>query len=203
MKAFPSRAFLPALPIVLLATGCAEEVDVRPPPRQPREVLVVAAPAEVVTAVPAEVPAAQAAGQIAVADRSVAAGPTGVAPDAGLDTWATRHPEAATSLGTWVRNNPQAASEIFSYDLHRPGRSRELVRWAISHPGEDISVFTSKHPDWAWFDRVMAAHRLGAGQFLAWCRQYPTAVEELIKHPSGLRWVGDHLYAADWHAESG
>jgi hypothetical protein len=128
---------------------------------------------------------------------------TAVTSDAGLETWASRHSEAAKALGTWVHNNPEAASKIFSSDLHRPGRSRELVRWAVHHPGEDISVFTSKHPDWGWFDRVMAEHRLGADQFLAWCRQYPAAAEELIKHPSGLRWVGDHLYAADWHPESG
>jgi hypothetical protein len=202
MKAFRRHVFLAPLPLALLAMGCAEEVDVQPPPKGPREVLVVA-PAEVVAVAPTDARPAAAPSPSPVAEPASGAAPTVVTSDAGLETWASRHAEAAKALGTWVHNNPEAASKIFSYDFHRPGRSRELVRWAVYHPGEDISVFTSKHPDWGWFDRVMAEHRLGADQFLAWCRQYPTAAEELIKHPSGLRWVGDHLYAADWHPEGG
>jgi hypothetical protein len=202
MKALRRNVCLALLPLVLLVMGCAEQVDVQPPPKEPREVLVVAPTAEVVAVAPTDARPAVVPSSSLVAASSGAA-PAAVTSDAVLETWASRHSEAAKALGTWVHTNPEAASKIFSYDLHRPGRSRELVRWAIYHPGEDISVFTSKHPDWGWFDHVMAEHRLGADQFLAWCRQYPTAAEELIKHPSGLRWVGDHLYAADWHPESG
>ena len=196
MKAFRCSLSLRVLPVALLAvTGCAEEVDVQRPSRQAREVVAVT-PVETVTVAPAE---SVAQGQIATADPAG----TAAASDTGLETWASRHSEAAKALDTWVRNNPEAASRIFSFDSRRPGRSRELVRWAVRHAGEDISVFTSKHPDWSWFDRVVAEYRLGADQFVAWCRQYPAAAEELIKHPSGLRWVGDHLYAADWRPESG
>jgi hypothetical protein len=203
MKALRRNVCLAPLPLVLLVMGCAEQVDVQPPPKEPRAVLVVAAPAEVVAVAPTDARPAVVPSSSLVAEPSSGAAPTAVTSDAGLETWASRHSEAAKALGTWVHNNPEAAAKIFSYDLRRPGRSRELVRWAIYHPGEDISVFTSKHPDWGWFDHVMAEHRLGADQFLGWCRQYPTAAEELIKHPSGLRWVGDHLYSADWHPESG
>ena len=198
----------------LSAMGCEEDVAVRRPPRQPREVLVVA-PVETVTVAPAPAVAVVPAATVTVAaaapvtapppqvvvDRG--APPVAAPPDAGLETWASRHAEAAKALGTWVHNNPEAASMLFVFDSRKPGRSRELVRWAVHNPGEDITVFTSKHPDWVWFDRKMADHHLGAGQFLAWCRQYPAAAEELIQHPSGLRWVGDHVYAADWHPEGG
>jgi hypothetical protein len=188
MKALSSSLLLPVLPVALLAAaGCAH--------RQPKEVIVVA-PVETVAVAPVETVAP---GQVVVAETAG----TASASDAGLETWASRHSEAAKALGAWVHNNPEAAARIFTYDSRKPGRSRELVRWAVRHAGEDISVFTSKHPDWGWFDHVVAEHRLGADQFLAWCRQYPTAAEELIKHPSGLRWVGDHLYASDWHPESG
>jgi hypothetical protein len=123
------------------------------------------------------------------------------ASDAVLSTWQSRNPEAAKALGTWVHDNPEAAGIIFRWDKSRPGRSRELVRWAIHHPGVDISTFTAQHPDWAWFDRLMASHRLGGDQYLAWCRHYSSAAEELVQQPSGLRWVGDHLYASDWRRQ--
>jgi hypothetical protein len=166
----------------LSAAGCAEEVAA-PPAASPE--VVVAAPSETVMVGQPRQPVVPQTQSVIVSDGL-------------LETWASRNPSAAKALGTWAHNNPEAASNVFSYDLHRPGRSRDLVHWAIAHPGEDISVFTSKHPGWSWFDRVMAAHHLGADQFLQWCRQYPGAVEELVQRPSGLRWVGDHLFASEW-----
>jgi hypothetical protein len=183
MKVLP-RSVLLALPVLGLlapgASGCAEEVVEAPPPRQTSEVVTVQP------------------GGPAVAAGAPA---TVVMTDPALETWPSRNPDAAKALGGWVHDNPEAAARIFTFDGVHPGRSRALVRWAIHHPGEDISAFTSKHPEWEWFDRVIAAHHLGASQYLAWCRQYPAAAEELVQRPSGLRWVGDHLYAADWHPE--
>jgi hypothetical protein len=203
MKAFSPTPQLLALPfLTALAVlgfalpGCTAEVEARPP-RRPQVVYVEQVPAVAPSTYSAAYPQAmvtpvtpvtQAPGRSVVANAS----------EVSLDSWASRHSEAAKALGTWVHNNPEAASEVFTFDAKRPGRSRELVLWAVRHPGEDISVFTSKHPEWEWFVRVMSAHRLGADQFLAWCRLYPTAAEELVQQPSGLRWVGDHLYASDW-----
>jgi hypothetical protein len=168
--------------------GCAEEVEARPP-RQPGQVVLVE-PVETVNSAPLSVEGVQAA----------APGP--VTPGvsyADLETWPNRHADAANAFRNWVHNNPEAASEIFTWDGKHAGRSHALVQWAIHHPGEDIATFTSKHPDWAWFDRVMTAHRMGADQYLDWCRKYPTAAAELVAHQSGLRWVGDHFYATEWH----
>jgi hypothetical protein len=118
--------------------------------------------------------------------------------DAELETWATRHADAAKALGAWAHNNPEAAAEIFTWDAKQPAKSRGLVHWAIRHPSEDITVLTGQHPEWSWFGRVMAAHRMGADQYLDWCRKYPAAADELVRHGGGVRWVGDHLYASEW-----
>jgi|HubBroStandDraft_1064217.scaffolds.fasta_scaffold102341_1 hypothetical protein len=199
MKAFPCSAWLALSLLTVPVTGCAETVETHP--RQP---LLVCSqpncPGEVVVAEPAgaQVVAAPPDGQIAVAPGQPVV--TEVAVN-DLETWASRNPDAARALGTWVHNNPEAAGVIFKWDKSRPGRSRELVRWAIRHSRDDISVFTAKHPEWAWFDGLMASHRRGADQYLAWCRQYPAAAEELVRQSSGLRWVGDHLYASEWHPE--
>jgi len=118
--------------------------------------------------------------------------------DASVENWAARHPEAAHELGAWAHDNPEAAKFVFEYDGRHPERNREMILWAIYHPGEDIMVFAAKHPGWEWFDNVMAKHQAGAGRFLEWTRHHPIAVEELIGHPSGLLWAGEHLYAAEW-----
>jgi hypothetical protein len=205
MKAFSAPQllalpFLTALAVLAVALpGCAAEVEARPP-RRPEVVTEVVYVEQVQAVAPSTYSAAYPQAVVTPATRAPVRSVTANADasEPSLDTWASRHSEAARALGTWVHNNPEAASEVFTFDAKRPGRSRELVLWAVRHPGEDISVFTSKHPEWEWFVRVMSAHRLGADQFLAWCRLYPTAAEELVQEPSGLRWVGDHLYASDW-----
>jgi hypothetical protein len=196
MSAFigSTSVFLVALAPLL---GCAEEVSARPA-RQPQQVVVLE-PVETVNSAPV---VTQPVGQVvapapvtlpAAGDRAPAARDIGA-----LETWASRNPEAAKAFGAWVHDNPEAAGEIFSWDGHHPDRSRGLVYWAIRHPSQDISAFTSQHPDWSWFDRVMGEHKLGASQYLAWCRKYPSAAEELVAQPSGLRWVGDHVYPSEW-----
>jgi hypothetical protein len=122
---------------------------------------------------------------------------------ASVENWGARHPEAAKELGAWAHDNPEAAKFVFEYDGHHPERNRELILWAIYHPGDDVMVFAAKHPGWEWFDNVMAKHRSGADQFLQWTRRQPVAAEELIGHPSGLLWVGEHLYAAEWRSQGG
>ncbi len=171
------------LALGLAGAGCAERVRVVPAPAVPTgEAVLVEEPA-------AEQPGAP-AGEVGtpLADQ----GPP-------IETWATNHADAAKTLGAWVHENPEAATNIFGFDRHRPARSRALVLWAVRHPGDDIMVFAGKHPDWEWFGATMSKHRASADQFLAWARAHPQAAEELMGHPSGLRWVGDHLYAAEWH----
>jgi hypothetical protein len=115
-----------------------------------------------------------------------------------VENWAVRHPEAAKELGAWAHANPDAAKFVFEYDGHHPDRNRELVLWAIYHPSDDIMNFAAKHPEWEWFDKIVAKHRAGTDQFLEWARRNPIAAEELVGHPRGLLWVGEHLYAAEW-----
>jgi hypothetical protein len=115
-----------------------------------------------------------------------------------LETWAPRHAAAAKALGSWAHDNPEAAKAIFEWDGNLPERCRALVQWAIRNRGDDITAFTSQHPDWGWFDNQAAQFHLGIDRFLEWVRQYPPAAEELVVQQRGLRWVGDHLFAAEW-----
>jgi hypothetical protein len=120
-----------------------------------------------------------------------------------LESWAEHHPEASKELGLWVREHAQAAALFFDWDGHHAAQSQEFVTWAISHPGEPIEAFTGTHPRWDRFDRIMESHRPAAEAFLGWCRRHPDAAEALMHHPGGLEWAGHHLYAADWHMETG
>jgi hypothetical protein len=157
-----------------------------------------AARARVVAANPAP------GGEVVFVEEPAAAEPGGQGaappPDQGppIETWATSHPDAASALRTWVHENPEAARDIFSFDAKKPARSKALVLWAIHHPTDDIMVFAGMHPDWEWFSAAMSKYHLGADQFVAWTRAHPKAAEELLGHPRGLRWVGDHLYASEW-----
>lgn len=190
-RALSRWARLSVLPTVVTIVGCASErVAVRDRAPRPEFVVVEPAVAATTTAPIVIEPAA----------------PPAVAPvvqphapeDASVENWAARHPEAAHDLGAWAHDNPEAARFVFEYDGRHPELNREMISWAIYHPGEDVMVFAAKHPGWEWFDDVMAKHQAGAGQFLEWTRHHPVAVEELIGHPSGLLWVGEHLYAAEW-----
>jgi hypothetical protein len=35
-------------------------------------------------------------------------------------------------------------------------------------------------------------HREGLEAFIAWCRQYPAAAQDLMDAPAGLRWLASH-----------
>jgi hypothetical protein len=188
---------LPAVVIAFLA--CAREhaevaVQTVPPP----EAVVVVTP---VVPSPSAEPVVVAPSLPPTRVVTVVSQPT--LQDATVENWATRHPEAAKGLGAWAHDNPEAAKFVFEYDGRHPERNRELILWAIYHPGEDIMVFAAKHPGWEWFDSVMAKHRAGADQFLQWTRHQPIAAEELIGHPSGLLWVGEHVYASEWKSPGG
>jgi hypothetical protein len=192
LRALSRSARLCAVPALVAMLGCAGEgTDVRAP-RHPRTEYVVVEPATG----PVSEPVVVAPNPATTAVVTVVPAP--VIQDASIENWATRYPEAAKGLGAWVHDNPDAAKLVFEFDGRRPERDRELILWAIYHPGEDVMVFAANHPGWEWFDNVMAKHRAGADQFLAWTRHNPIAAEELIGHPSGLLWAGQHLYAAEW-----
>jgi hypothetical protein len=171
-----------ALPLALglAGAGCAAKAQVvSPAPAPTGEVVLVDAPA---------------------AEEPKGHGPASL-PDQGppIESWATTHTDAAQALRAWVHENPDAARNIFSFDTKRPARTKALVLWAVHHPSDDVMVFAGMHPGWEWFGATMSKYRAGADQFLAWARAHPQAAEELMGHPGGLRWVGDHLYAAEWH----
>ena len=73
------------------------------------------------------------------------------------------------------------------------GSEPRLVVWAITHPGENIDFFISQHPGWADFDGLAVTHRPAADAFIQWCRRHPEASQELMDHPNGLHWAGNHL----------
>lgn len=120
----------------------------------------------------------------------------------GIEQWSANHPEAARELGIWVQQHPQAAAVFFEWDGHHPERSREFVTWAITHPAQPIEAFVAGHPGWPYFDRIMEAHRPAAEAFMGWCRRHGPAAETLMRHPGGLLWAGNHLYAGAWHFEN-
>jgi hypothetical protein len=62
-------------------------------------------------------------------------------------------------------------------------------------------VFVVGHRNWEYFDKISESHRPAAEAFLAWARRHPEAAEDLVGHPGGLAWAGDHLYAAEWHMD--
>lgn len=126
---------------------------------------------------------------------------TAFAEPGGLQYWEKTHPQAAQALGAWVRGHPQAASRFFEWDGAHPDRSKEFVTWAITHPRDNIDGFVMNHRGWQYFDAIMEQHRNASMAFIAWARQYGRAAEDLMNHPGGLRWAGDHLYRNEWHLE--
>lgn len=121
-----------------------------------------------------------------------------LAEPAGLDRWSKNHPQASSELGDWVRNHPEAARLMFEWDGTHPERSKEFVTWTIARPGDDIDVFVLAHRGWPLFDRIAETHRPATQAFMAWCRRHPRAAETLVRHPRGLQWAGNHLYAEHW-----
>ncbi len=173
----PRLLSLFVLPLVVLAVpACADDVQVAPAraPSPTAQVVLVQEPVDV-----QEVAAPQASG-------------------APIETWAARHADAAKTLGAWAHENPEAAASIFKFDGGRPERCRAFVLWALRNRSEDVAAFTSLHPDWEWFDNHAAQNRLGIDRFVQWARLHAQAAGELVAYPSGLRWVGDHLYASEW-----
>ena len=192
-----SSKSISALTAMVALFGCASrrsQVVVAAPP--PTAEFVVAAPG--VTGVTGVETVSVAPQPATPAQVVVVADPSSTQQNGSVENWATRHAAAAKELGTWAHANPEAAKFVFEYDGHHPERNRELVLWAVYHPGEDIMTFAAKHPGWEWFDKVAARHRAGTDQFLEWTRHNPVAAEELVGHPRGLLWVGEHLYASEW-----
>ena len=114
-----------------------------------------------------------------------------------VEGWDRAHPEAARELGAWVREHPDAAEAFFEWDGSHSERAREFTTWAIRHPGENIDGFVLEHRNWEDFNRIMERHRPAAESFTVWARRNGQAAEALLDHPRGLKWAGDHLYAAD------
>lgn len=199
----------PALVAILSCAGEKEEIAVQAPPPPKTELVVVAsAPTPAVTAVVTPSVVRASAEEKVVVEQAPASSSQVVVDEpshgnASVENWAARHRSAAKELGAWAHANPEAAKFVFQYDGHRPERNRELVLWAIYHPGEDVTTFAAKHPGWEWFDKVAARHRAGTDQFLDWARHNPVAAEELVGHPRGLLWAGEHLYAAEWRSQAG
>jgi hypothetical protein len=119
----------------------------------------------------------------------------------GLDHWSKNHPQASAELGEWVRAHPQAARLMFEWDGTHPERAKAFVTWTIAHPAQPIETFTATHPGWPYFDQLSGTHRPAMDAFMAWCRRHPNAAETLVRHPGGLRWAGNHLYAEYWSLE--
>ena len=115
-----------------------------------------------------------------------------------IERWADNNPEAAAELGSWVKYHPQAARRFFEWDGTHPDQSKIFVFWAISHSRESIDVFAVQHADWPYFNELIERHRPAAKAFINWCRHHTQASEELINHPGGLQWAGNHLYKAFW-----
>jgi hypothetical protein len=192
LRALSRSAQLCVVPAIVAMVGCGGERSEARAPRHPRTEYVVVEP----TAGPVTEAVVVAPNAAPTATVTVVQAPS--VQGASIENWATRYPEAAKDLGTWAHENPDAAKFVFEFDGRHPDRDRELILWAIYHPGDDVMIFAAKHPGWGWFDDVMAKHRAGADQFLEWTRHNPVAAEELIGHPSGLLWAGQHLYAAEW-----
>ncbi len=122
-------------------------------------------------------------------------------PAAQLAGWDARHPIAARELGTWVRRHPIAARNFFEFDAHHPRAARRLCTWAIRHPMKPLQRFIVRHLGQPAFETILVTHRPAARALMGWCRRRPAAAEDLLAHPGGLWWAGNHLYASYWMME--
>jgi len=121
--------------------------------------------------------------------------------EASIERWADNHPEASRELGVWVRTHQQAGPVFFEWDSQHPARAQQFVIWTVRHPSEPIEAFTSTHPRWPGFEKIMETHRPATQAFMDWCRRHPAAAEALMRHPGGLHWAGHHIFKAEWHLE--
>ena len=119
---------------------------------------------------------------------------------AALKQWETTYQQAASDLGSWVIDKPAAAKLFFAWDGKHPAKTKEFVTWATTKPNESLDMFVTANPKWPLFDKIAANHKEAAEAFVEWCRKYPKAAEELMNHPKGLHWVGNHQYKAYWSA---
>ena len=115
---------------------------------------------------------------------------------AAMAGWEHRHPIAAQELGNWVQTHQPAARQLFEWDAHHPRGARQLVGWALTHPRQPVDRFVASHLGRPGFIRMLEAHRPASQTFLAWCRRQPQAAEDLVAHPGGLAWAGNHLFAS-------
>jgi hypothetical protein len=107
--------------------------------------------------------------------------------------WKEHHREASDELGQWARASPQSAAKFFEWDGRHTDSVHTFVSWAIRNPGNAVD-FNRTHPDWPGFKEILEHHRPAAEAFMSWCRRNAQAAEDLMSHPRGLEWVGNHLY---------
>ncbi len=112
-----------------------------------------------------------------------------------LENWSNNHPDASKALGEWVQSHKPAAHTLFEWDGNHPDRSKEFVNWTINHPNLEVKAFVALHPGWPELNEILISHLPGSVSFMEWCRKYPQAAKDLMKHQGGLQWAGNHLYA--------
>jgi hypothetical protein len=113
-----------------------------------------------------------------------------------VDAWASRFPDAQRELRAWVKSYPETAERIFEWDDTETAQVKVLVEWAITHPYESIYAFLLNKHEWGQLHTILEAQqREGLDAFLGWCRRAPQAADELVAHPRGLAWSGEHLFS--------
>lgn len=122
-------------------------------------------------------------------------------PDDPLAGWEQANPDASKALGEWIHGHKEAAKYIFQWDADHPDHSQELVTWAVDHPTEHLGKFHRQHKDWPELDEIESHHKPAMEDFLVWCRNYPDAARQLMAHPGGLSWAGDHIGKESRHME--
>ena len=155
-----------ALVVSMVAVGCAHKEEVKP-----------------------EAPSPMAQPQPSAQGQQPMAGAEG----GDLAQWNSNHPDAARGLCAWVSQHREASRLFFQWDASHTENAHEFVSWSIAHPVADIEDFVRQHHGWQQFDTIMERHRPAAESFMRWSRQHPAAAEQLLNHPGGLQWAGQHL----------
>jgi hypothetical protein len=83
---------------------------------------------------------------------------------------------------------------FMKWERGEPDAFREFVLWTVRNPTQDVGAFLRSHAHEPILDEVVRDHLWGIQSFMAWCRLYPAAAENLVSYPEPLEWVGDHLY---------
>ena len=191
-RALSRWAGLSILPADVTIVGCASErVAVRD--RAPRTECVVVEPAVATTTTP---PVGRPAAPLA--RRTHRPAPRTESRELGRAPPEAAHVDLGASGARQSRGSPGRIRD----GRRHPERNREMTRRPlVGIPGARTS-WSSRRSAAASAGmesyNVMAKHQAGAGLFLEWTRRHPVAVEELIGHPSGLLWAGQHLYPAEW-----